>query len=123
MTETDRPRFVAAMNWLARKYPIRQGQELVPRKLPVEDLNDWFAALRDIHIERIEWAAKHHYGRSEFFPKPCNLREAAPLAPAPKGLPIKGQRQIAEQAEPTPESTRHWRQMLDELKLKMGIAS
>ena len=88
MTEQDKPRFAAAMNWLSRKYPIVTGKgatrEEVPRVLSREDLADWFEALRDLHIERIEWGAKWLFGHSRFFPRPPDLREAAEAAPPPK---------------------------------------
>jgi len=122
MDSADRARFSVVLNWLAGKYPLRKGGELVPRELPAKELNDWFDALHDIHIERIEWAAKYHFGHSSFFPSPADLRHAAPMAPVPKMLPKKGQRQIAEAPVPTPESTRQWRQMLADLKRKMGVA-
>lgn len=88
MTEADKPRFAAALNWLARKYPIVSGKgstrEEVPRVLTREDLADWFRVLRDLHIERIEWAAEWLFGHSRFFPKPADLRDAAEAAPPPK---------------------------------------
>ncbi len=93
MVEADRSRFAAALNWLAGKYPLRLNGEMVPRRLPREDLHDWFLALRDVHIERVEWAVRYHYGHSEFFPGPAKIREWAALAPPPTALSApKGQR-------------------------------
>ncbi len=113
MTDEDKPRFVAVMYWLAKKYPLRKGQEMVPRKLTTEDLADWFEVLRDVHIERLEWAAKYHFGHSSFFPAPADLRNWSPMAPTPKRLPLKDAKLIAEYPAPTDESRRKLQEVFD----------
>lgn len=88
MRDADKARFAAVMYWLAKKFPVTKGRgatrEEVPRELTRADLADWFEALKDLHIERIEWGANWVFGHCKFFPKPAELRDAAEQAPPPK---------------------------------------
>jgi len=81
MRDADKARFATVMYWLAKKYPVVKGRgttrEEVPRELTREELADWFEALQDLTIERVELGAKWYYGHKSFFPKPGELREAA----------------------------------------------
>ena len=86
MNDGDKARFAVTMNWLAEKFPHKDGQ---PRKLTKADLRDWFDALQDMNIDNIEWGAKHHFANGMFFPKPVELRAAAKLAPPRPVPPMK----------------------------------
>lgn len=78
MTNGDRQRFAVVMYWLAEKYPL----ERAPRELSESDLEEYFRVLKDIRIERIEWAGWYWYGHEVFFPnKPADLRATALKAP------------------------------------------
>lgn len=66
------------MNWLAQKFPASQA----PRILLRNDLADWFEALKDIRIEKLEWGARYLFAHNRFFPKPVELREASTMAPS-----------------------------------------
>jgi hypothetical protein len=74
----DRPRFSTVMVWLSKKYSDFKG---VAHPFTEADQRDYFKALRDIPIEKIEWAADWHFGRSKYFPLAAHLREGAEKAP------------------------------------------
>jgi hypothetical protein len=104
MRDADKARFATVMYWLAGKYPLTKGRgatrEEVPRELTKEDLADWFEALQDLHIERIEWGAKWLFGHKTFFPKPGELREAAEQAPPPKVVALPAPENKLDQTPP-----------------------
>jgi len=75
-------RFCVAMYWLADKYPTQVDGKTIPRKLTMDWLDDYFDAISDLSIERIEAGAKWHYGHSKFFPEhPGDLRESIEAIP------------------------------------------
>lgn len=132
MNIDDKKRFAVLMHWLAKKYPLGRddaGVEKV-RTLTQDDLRDWFDALKDIRIERLEWGAKYLYGHSKFFPRPPELREAAEKAPSTvvpaikyqekKALPSPEQRE--EQKRIHEEGARKLRESLEELNSKYGTS-
>lgn len=123
MTDADKPRFAAAMNWLAGKYPLTKGRgvtrEEVPRELGSQDLRDWFEALRDLHIERIEWGAKWLFGHSRFFPKPADLREASEQAPRPQ-LPALPAPEMKPDTTPPEVRLRQIDALLQRFERKLG---
>ena len=69
----DSKRFVAAMVWLAEKFPRTEG----PRVLSKSELADYFEALRGLSIGALEYAAELHFKTKQFFPKPVELIDAA----------------------------------------------
>lgn len=71
-------RFAALMFWLANKFP----QEKLPRKLKLEDLDDYWLAIGKIKIERLEFAGRHWFANAGWFPRPAELRESANKAPS-----------------------------------------
>lgn len=94
MDKNRKKRFGVLLYWLAEKFPKAVG----PRVISKSDLDDYYEALADIRIERLEWAAKWIFGHSRFFPRPAELREAAGMAPASvvPTLPIRNQAQIGD---------------------------
>lgn len=107
MLPDDKARFATAMNWLAEKFPKRDQ----PRKLTAQDLADYFDALKSLRIDAIEFAAKYHFANKEFFPRPCELKEWAKMAPAPKVERVTIEETPASLAK---EKTREIWRMLDE---------
>lgn len=86
MTEQDRPRFVAAIAWLAKQYPKGRDSQgrTVPWRLADLDVDAYFMALADESIERLERGVKWHHGHNEFFPdRPASLRKSIEAAPSP----------------------------------------
>jgi hypothetical protein len=126
MRDSDKPRFSAALGWLAKKYPFgRDGNaQPIPRKLADIGIDDYFEALRDLSVEQIERGCKWHYAHSEFFPeRPAALRksvEAAPVPPRPALTMAEAAKQLPEKITPPEESRRRLREMLDGLYAKFG---
>lgn len=106
----DKKRFSVVLFWLSKRMLSAGGQ---PKQIDAPLQADYFEALRDIRIERIEWAARHLFATSQWFPMPVEMRRAAMLAPSTV-LPLVGnnQRQIAELTEDQVEKNK---QMLDEI--------
>jgi hypothetical protein len=78
MNEQDKKQFAVIMYWLADKFLMKN----TPRVLSKDDMRDYFYALNDIHIARIEWASRYIFGHNQYFPKPVEIRNAANMAPA-----------------------------------------
>ena len=86
----DKRRFSVVMHWLAAFMKEAGG---LPKKLLIEANPDngtpridviasYYSVLSDIRIERIEWGAKHLFGKTTWFPMPEAMRSAAMLAPS-----------------------------------------
>jgi len=75
----DKKRFSVVMYWLAGRM---KGQGGKPVDITPDFQRDYYEALDDIRIERIEWAAKHLFKTTTFFPMPNEIRPAAMLAPS-----------------------------------------
>lgn len=86
----DKKRFSVVMYWLASVMKDQGGKKkllTIPadaetRTPEVNVQRDYYEALNDIRIERIEWAAKHIFKTGTWFPMPKEIREAAMLAPS-----------------------------------------
>jgi len=78
MRDEDRQRFSVVMFWLAEKFPLGN----MPRRLSPKDVDDYYRALADIRIERLEWGAREWFAQEVFWPKPPELRRVANLAPS-----------------------------------------
>jgi hypothetical protein len=116
MEKERRKRFVVMLNWLAEKYP-RDG---APRVLTTSEQADYYNALKDVHIARLEWSAKWGFGHWEFFPKPCNLREAAEKAPALL-IPVRPEPTLLpETITPDKEAVERIRKIIMGLKSKVS---
>lgn len=76
---TDRARFITAIVWLSTRMKAQGGK---PVNADADFQDDYYDALDDIRIERIEWAAKHLFKISTWFPMPHEIRSAAMLAPS-----------------------------------------
>lgn len=74
----DRAKFSVLLFWLADRMKSAGG---LPADVD-ELLGDYFNALADIRIERLEWSARHLFATQRWFPMPIDLREAAMLAPS-----------------------------------------
>ena len=74
----DRARFSVLLFWLAARMAAPGGK---PKDID-EILEDYFQALKDIRIERIEWGARHIFATERWFPMPVEMRTAAMLAPS-----------------------------------------
>lgn len=92
----DRAKFSVLLFWLAARMAAPGGK---PKDID-EILEDYFQALRDIRIERLEWGSRHIFATGRWFPMPVELREAAMLAPSSvlPALP-NNQQQICEFSE------------------------
>jgi hypothetical protein len=77
--EEDKKRFSVVIFWLAKRMSAPGG---LPKKVDADLQADYFNALSDFRIERLEWAAKHIFATQTWFPMPKDLREAAMLAPS-----------------------------------------
>lgn len=75
----DKKRFSVVMFWMASRLKAQGGQ---PQEIDSAFQRDYYEALNDIRIERIEWAAKHLFKTSIWFPMPNDIRAAAMLAPS-----------------------------------------
>ena len=75
----DKRRFSVVLFWLAARMKAQGGQ---PQMIDTDFQRDYWDALNDIRIERIEWAAKHIFKTSIWFPMPKEIREASMLAPS-----------------------------------------
>jgi hypothetical protein len=75
----DKQRFSVVMFWIAQRMAAPGNK---PKVVDTKLQRDYFEALSDIRIERIEWAAKHLFKTSTWFPMPVDLRAAAMLAPS-----------------------------------------
>ena len=105
MKESERPRFVTAMVWLANKYPLGRDKQGVPlpRQLAQMELRDYFEALRDLPIEKIERGVAWHFSHSEYFPwLPASLRKSVEAAPPPPrvSLPAAAERKMLPETPP-----------------------
>jgi hypothetical protein len=86
----DKKRFSVVMYWLASVMKDIGGKPklmTIPanketRTPEVNVQRDYYEALQDIRIERIEWAAKHIFKTETWFPMPKEIRAAAMLAPS-----------------------------------------
>lgn len=86
MDDSDKKRFVAAMYWLAEKYPVGKGGDLVPRSLTLKWLDDYFRAFRSMPIAKFEEGARYHYAHEAYFPdRPAALRKSCDSVPRPVG--------------------------------------
>jgi hypothetical protein len=95
--EEDQKRFSVVLYWLAKRMSAPGG---LPKKIDTDVQADYFEALEDIRIERLEWAAKYLFKTTIWFPAPPDIRAAAILAPSSvlPALPLK-QPQICEFSE------------------------
>jgi hypothetical protein len=75
----DRARFNTVLVWLSMRMKAQGG---LPIKLSPELQDDYYQALNNLPIERLEWAARHLFSTKTWFPMPCEIREAAIQAPA-----------------------------------------
>lgn len=101
MTNDDKKRFAVAMYWLADRMVSAGGQ---PKQLTSQVVADYFLALAAIRIERIEWAAQHHFANNRFFPMPVDIREASNLAPSSVLPPVQTVAAIPEDCTPPAEA-------------------
>ena len=83
----DMARFSTLIIWLSTRMKAQGGKPVTADK-PFQ--RDYYEALNDIRIERIEWAAKHLFKTSTWFPMPKEIREAAMLAPSTVYVAIQG---------------------------------
>jgi hypothetical protein len=92
----DRAKFSVLLFWLAERMASPGGK---PKDID-EILEDYFQALADIRIERIEWGARHIFATERWFPMPVEIRDAAMLAPS-SVLPAlqNNQKQLCEFSE------------------------
>ena len=90
----DRARFNTVLVWLSKRMRSAGGS---PVEIDADLQDDYFDALVDIRIERLEWAAKHIFKSRTWFPMPNELRDAAIFAPSTvlNSLPFN-QQQIPE---------------------------
>ncbi len=91
MNDSEKKRFLLAMNWLAEKYPVGKAGEQVPRSLTKPWLADYFNAFRSLPIQQFEQGVKHHYATDAFFPdRPASLRKSCDAVPRPRDgwLPV-----------------------------------
>ena len=79
MKDEDKPRFSILLFWLAKRMLVQGGK---PREITPDLIADWFDALQDVRIERLEWGAKRLFATEKWFPVPMELRAAAMLAPS-----------------------------------------
>lgn len=75
----DRARFNVMLVWLSARMKSQGGK---PIDCNADLQDDYFDALEDIRIERLEWGAKHIFKTETWFPVPKVLRDAAMLAPS-----------------------------------------
>lgn len=75
----DKRRFATLIYWLAGRMLAPGGR---PRQVDNRLLADYYQALADCRIERLEWAARHIFATEKWFPLPVELRTAAMLAPS-----------------------------------------
>jgi len=75
----DKQRFSVVMFWMAKRMAAPGNK---PKEVDAELQRDYFEALQDVRIERIEWAARHLFKTSTWFPMPKEIRESAMLAPS-----------------------------------------
>lgn len=115
MNKGDKARFAVVMNWLAEKFPQKDGQ---PRQLTKKELGDWFEALQDLNIDNIEWGAKHLFAHSLYFPKPLELRAATKLAPP---RPVPPMKQLADLTPPEVARAR-LREIFERLDTRFGTS-
>lgn len=106
----DRARFITVIVWLSTRMKAQGGK---PVNADADFQDDYYDALDDIRIERIEWAAKHIFKISVWFPMPKEIREAAMLAPSSvlPALPLN-QTAISEFTEAQIEDSK---KMLDDI--------
>ena len=88
----DKARFFTVLNWLATRMAAVGG---LPKKVDASLQADYYEALEDLRIERIEWGAKHLFKTEVFFPMPKDLRAAANLAPSSVLAAIQMKEQVA----------------------------
>lgn len=87
----DKQRFSVVMFWLAKRMAAPGNK---PKEVDAELQRDYFEALQDVRIERIEWAARHLFKTSTWFPMPKEIRESAMLAPSSVLLPLPLNRNV-----------------------------
>ena len=115
MEEVDRKRFMVLMYWLAEKFPLAHA----PRKLSLAEVTDYFTALADIRIERLEWGSREWYAKEIFFPKPPELRRVANLAPSSVLPPVPKPLQLEDRTPPELVAERV-ASILAQMKAKFG---
>ncbi len=105
MTSEDKKRFSALIIWLGKRMFTQGGKTEITPDL----LRDYFDALQDLRIEKLEWGARHIFSNSRWFPMPADLRQAAMLAPASVLPPPKqNPNQIAEFTQTQAEEAKAW---------------
>jgi len=113
----DVQRFAAAINWLGEKFPRTVQGEPQPVKLSKSDMRDYFDALSDFRIEKIEWAAKEYFKAGKYFPKPVDLREYAKAAPT---IAPKKDQKLLDDLTPPEVARQRLREIMEGLDSKFG---
>jgi hypothetical protein len=75
----DRARFITVMVWLSTRMKAQGGK---PIDMNADLQDDYFEALEDLPIQKIEWAAKQIFRTETWFPMPEKIRAAAMIAPS-----------------------------------------
>lgn len=107
--ENDYKRFSVLLFWLAKRMKSSNG---IIEDIDTDLINDYYEALEDIVIERLEWASRHIFKTEVWFPEPVKLRQAALLAPSSVMPPLPelpcNQGQIAEFTEQEIERSKRY---------------
>lgn len=110
--DDDAKRFSVVLFWLAKRMMAPGGK---PKVVDAELQEDYYEALSDIPIQKIEWAAKHLFAENTWFPMPKEIRTAAMIAPSSVMPQINLQQKALPSATYYEDGSRKLQEILDSL--------